>query len=34
MYPPSTTQNEHRDVIGRSNEHGLTWVLRQYICDG
>jgi hypothetical protein len=34
MYPPSTTQNEHRDVIGRSNEHGLTRALRQDICDG
>jgi hypothetical protein len=34
MYPPSTTRNGHRDVIGRSNEHGLTQVLRQDICDG
>jgi hypothetical protein len=34
MYPPPTTQNRHRDVIGGSNEHGLTRVLRQDICDG
>jgi hypothetical protein len=34
MYPPSMTRNGHRDVIGRSNEHGLTRVLRQDICDG
>jgi hypothetical protein len=34
MYPPSTTRNIHGDVIGRSNEHGLTQVLRQDICDG
>jgi hypothetical protein len=34
MYPPSTTRNEHRDVIGRSNGHGLTQVLRQDIWDG
>jgi hypothetical protein len=34
MYPPSMTRNKHRDVIGRSNEHGLTQVLRQDICDG
>jgi hypothetical protein len=34
MYPPSTTRNKHIDVIGGSNEHGLTWVLKQDICDG
>ena len=34
MYPPSTTQNRHGDVVGRSNGHGLTQVLRQDIWDG
>jgi hypothetical protein len=34
MYPPSMTRNKQKDVIGRSNEHGLTWVLKQDICDG
>jgi hypothetical protein len=34
MYPPSTTRNRHKDVIGGSNEHRLTWVLKQEICDG
>jgi hypothetical protein len=34
MYPPSTTGNGHRYVIGRSNEHGLTQVLKQDIFDG
>jgi hypothetical protein len=34
MYPPSTTQNKHRDVIGGSKGHGMTWVLRQDIWDG
>jgi hypothetical protein len=34
MYPPSTTQNVHIDVIGGSNGHGLTRVLRQDIWDG
>jgi hypothetical protein len=31
MYPPSMTQNGHGGVIGRSNGHGLTQVLRQDI---
>jgi hypothetical protein len=26
MYPPSTTRNMYKDVIGRSKEHGLTQV--------
>jgi hypothetical protein len=34
MYPPSTTQNRHRDVVGKSNGHGLTQVLRQDIRVG
>ena len=34
MYPPSMTRNRHRDVIGISNKHGLTQVLRQDIRDG
>jgi hypothetical protein len=34
MYPPSMTQKGHRDVICRSNENGLTRVLKQDICDG
>jgi hypothetical protein len=34
MYPPSTTRNRYRDVIGRSNGHGLTQVLKQDIRDG
>jgi hypothetical protein len=34
MYPPSTKQNGHRDVISGSNEHGLTQALKQDICDG
>jgi hypothetical protein len=34
MYPPSTTQNKHRDVIGRSNEHRLTQILKHDIFDG
>jgi hypothetical protein len=34
MYPPSTMQNRHIYVIGRSNEHGLEWVLKKSICDG
>jgi hypothetical protein len=34
MYPPSTTRNIHRDAISGSNEHGLTRVLKQAICDG
>jgi hypothetical protein len=34
MYPPSTTRNAYKDVIGRSKEHGLTQVLRQDIWDG
>jgi hypothetical protein len=34
MYPSSTTRNGHGDVIGRSNGHGLTQVLRQDIRDG
>jgi hypothetical protein len=34
MYPPLMTQKRHIDVISRSNEHGLTWALRQDICDG
>jgi hypothetical protein len=33
MYPPSTTRNRYRDVIGRSNGHGLTQVLKQDIRD-
>jgi hypothetical protein len=34
MYPPSMARNGHGDVIGGSNEHGLTRVLRQDIWDG
>ena len=34
MYPPSTTWNTYKDVIGRSKKHGLTRVLRQDIRDG
>jgi hypothetical protein len=34
MYPPSMTRNRLRDVIGRSNEHVMTRVLKQDICDG
>jgi hypothetical protein len=34
MYPLSMTRNGHRDVIGSSNEHGLTRVLKQDIFDG
>jgi hypothetical protein len=34
MYPPSTTRNGHRYVIGGSNEHGMTQVLKHDICDG
>jgi hypothetical protein len=34
MYPPSMTRKKHKDVIGRSNEHGLTRFLRQDIWYG
>jgi hypothetical protein len=34
MYPPSMTRNKHIDVIGGSNEPGMTQVLKQDICDG
>jgi hypothetical protein len=34
MYPPSMTRNGHGDLIGGSNEHGLTHVLKHDICDG
>jgi hypothetical protein len=34
MYPPSMTRNGHRGVIGRLDEHGLTRILKQDICDG